>query len=193
VLAAGAGTRFGGAKQLARAGERTLVATAARRALASCPAGVVVVTGCHASAVECALRRIDVATVRNRRWRSGIAGSLRRGVEALGAAPAAVLVLLCDQAAVTAPDLQRLTVAWRTRPGCIAAARYGGGLGVPAIFPRRYWASLRRLRGDRGARSVIGAAATVTAVDLPSAAFDIDTAADLRALRAGLPAARAGV
>lgn len=184
VLAAGAGSRFGGAKQLVRSGGETLVAAAARRALACCPGGVVVVTGSHGRAVERALRGLPVAVVPNPRWRSGMAGSLRRGVDALGTAPAAAMVLLCDQAAVTESDLRRLASAWGARRPCIAAARYGGILGVPAIFPRRYWARLRLLRGDRGARGVIALAASVTVVDMPSAALDIDSAADLAAFRA---------
>jgi CTP:molybdopterin cytidylyltransferase MocA len=182
VLAAGAGRRFGGPKQLARAGGQPLVVRAVRHAMACCPAGVVVVTGSHAHRVAAALRGLPVRAVLNRRWRSGMAGSLRCGIEALDRAPDAVMVLLCDQAAVSAADLQRLAAAWRARPRAVAAAWYAEGLGVPAIFPRRYWSQLRRLQGDRGARQVIAAAASVTSVEMPAAALDVDSLADLALL-----------
>ena len=185
VLAAGAGRRFGATKQLAQSGGETLVARAARRALACCPAGVVVVTGSRATVVAWALGSLPVRIARNRHWRSGMAGSLRCGLAALGRAPTAALVLLCDQPAVSSADLRRLITAWQSRPHCVAAARYGAVLGVPAIFPRRYWAELRLLRGDRGARPVIAAAAGVTAVEMPSAALDVDTPADLVRLASG--------
>lgn len=182
ILAAGAGRRFGGPKQLALVGGQPLVAHVTRQALASCPAGVIVVTGSHARRVAGALRGLPAQVVLNRGWRSGMASSLRCGLEALGGAPSAALVLLGDQAAVTAADLRRLAAAWQRRPQHIAAASHSGVLGAPAIFPRRYWGRLRQLRGERGARQVIATAGSVTAVDMPCAALDVDTTADLARL-----------
>jgi CTP:molybdopterin cytidylyltransferase MocA len=137
----------------------------------------------------------------NRRWRSGMAASLQAGIAALGVSPGAALVLLCDQPGVTLSDLQRLVSGWRADSRCIAAARYGQVLGVPAIFPRRYWRDLMQLRGQRGARELIRAAAGVIAVDMPAASLDVDTVADLARLpaalkrrsRSGLPAGPRGV
>jgi CTP:molybdopterin cytidylyltransferase MocA len=179
VLAAGAGRRFGGGKQLARVGGEALVARMARIALDCCPAGVMVVTGSHADRVQWALRRLPVGIARNCEWRSGMAGSLRHGLASLGSRPAAVMILLSDQPAVSRVDLRRLAAAWRSRPSQVAAARYGTVVGVPAVFPRRYWSELRRLRGERGARQVIAAASGLSLVEMPSAALDVDRPGDL--------------
>jgi CTP:molybdopterin cytidylyltransferase MocA len=157
----------------------SLVAHAARIALDCCPAGVMVVTGGHADRVERALRGLPVGVAWNCEWRSGMAGSLRHGLVSLGSRPAAVLILLSDQPAVSSGDLRRLATAWRSRPYHVAAARYGTIVGVPAVFPRRYWSELRRLRGERGARQVIAAASGVSLVEMPSAAFDVDRPGDL--------------
>jgi CTP:molybdopterin cytidylyltransferase MocA len=42
---------------------------------------------------------------------------------------------------------------------------------------------LQALRGDEGARALLRAEAKLTTVDMPEAALDVDTPADLRRLR----------
>lgn len=182
VLAAGGASRFGGPKQLARIGAVSLVRRAAHLALLSCPAGVVVVTGAWAAAVEKELAGLPLRPCRNPRWRAGMAGSLRRGLDALPRAATACLVLLADQPLVDEADLRRLVAAWAEAPERVAAAAYDAIRGVPAIFPSAYWRQLRALRGDRGARAVIASLAQVTTVALQHAACDIDTLQDLDAV-----------
>lgn len=179
VLAAGAGRRFGGPKQLARISGEALVVRAVRQALACDPALVVAVTGAYRDAVEAVLHGCPVRLCHNENWPSGLAGSLIRGLETVESAANAALVLLSDQIGVTDADLRRLIRAWEGRPDRIAAARYSGSCAVPAIFPRHYWTELRALTGDLGARPVIAAQPDITAVDMPAAAFDVDTAGDL--------------
>ncbi len=188
VLAAGAGERFGGPKQVAQLDGVSLVARATRLALPLCPAGIVVVTGAHAEDVGAALSGLAARIAFNPDWRSGIAGSLRRGIQALPTGVSACLVMLCDQAAVDGEDLERLIAAWVAAPDRVAAARYAGGLGAPAIFPAAFWPELCVLGGDRGARTLIASLAGVSAVEMPHAAHDVDTRGDLEAMRgAGLP------
>ena len=95
----------------------------------------------------------------------------------------AVLLMLADQAAVTAEDLKRLAGAWRRQPEYIAAARYAVTTGVPAIFPRSTFLDLTSLRGDVGARVLLQRNPDrVVRVPMASAAIDIDTPEDLLAL-----------
>lgn len=178
VLAAGGARRFGAPKQLVLVGGRSLVETAAQLALDCCAAGVVVVSGAHAPAVEAAIGHLPVTVARNEAWQEGLASSLRRGVQAMPAHAEACLVLLCDQAAITAADLMRLVEAWQAFPQRMAAAGYAGTAGVPAIFPRAIWPALARLRGDQGARRLLAGAAALTVVAMPNAAVDVDTPAD---------------
>ena len=180
VLAAGAATRFGGPKQLARIGGSTLVVRAARLALGTCPAGVVIVTGAHAPAVEAGVADLPVGIVRNLQWSSGMAGSIRCGLDALPDA-AACLVLLCDQPEIDEADIGRLAQAWRATPDRVAAAQYAGTIGVPAIFPAASWPALRAIEGDHGAKGLLASLPAVTAVAMSHAALDVDTPADLAA------------
>ncbi len=182
ILAAGASTRFGSPKQAARIGGETMLALAVRRALVQCAGGVIVVTGANHEEVAPLLDELPVQIIRNRRWREGMGSSIRAGMEGVARHSAGVLLMLGDQPAVTVADLGRLIKSWQARPAAIAASRYAGSLGVPAIFPRQYWRQLHDLQGEGGAKQVIRAAQAVSAVNMQSAALDIDTKEQLKLL-----------
>jgi CTP:molybdopterin cytidylyltransferase MocA len=121
-----------------------------------------------------------VGIVVNRDWDSGMASSIRAGVERLPGSCAAVLTMLMDQPLIGVDALRRLVATWSARPKEIVAAQYDGGCGVPAIFPRWAFAELRQLRGDSGARLLLQRHADRTVgVPMPEAAVDIDTPEDL--------------
>jgi molybdenum cofactor cytidylyltransferase len=180
VLAAGASSRFGSAKQLVRVGGRPLLHTAVARAADVAGTAVTVVLGARAAELTPLLTHSAASVVINRSWREGIASSIRTGVARLPPSCTAVLLLLVDQAAVTGEDLKRLVGAWRRQPEHIVAARYGTTTGVPAIFPRSSFSDLQALRGDMGARALLQRNPDrVVRVPMPSAALDIDTPEDL--------------
>jgi len=147
VLAAGASTRFGSAKQLARVAGRPLLHTAVARAAEVAGSAVTIVLGARAAELTPLLTHSQASVVINREWREGMASSIRAGVARLPATCTAALLMLVDQAAVTAEDLKRLVSAWRRQPEYIVAARYGMTTGVPAIFPRSAFSDLAALRG----------------------------------------------
>ena len=149
-------------------------------------APLIVVVGAEPLRLRLALRRYACAArvAANSRWAGGLATSLRAGLEAVPRTAAAALILLVDQPRVDAAALGRLIAAWRKRPAKPAAASYSGRSGVPAVLPRRVWKNLRALRGDEGARTLLrGSGTAVTLVDMPEAALDIDTPADVARLR----------
>ena len=184
VLAAGGSLRLGRSKQLVRYRRRALLLNALDAAEAVAPGRVVVVLGADALRLRSLLKsnRSKIVVVANSRWREGLAGSLKAGLAAASPSARAVLVTLCDQPTVDAAALRRLVDAWRRRPNAAAAARYSGGIGVPAILPRSLWGQVRELEGDAGARSILRRSAAITAVDMPEAELDIDTADDLEKL-----------
>jgi len=183
VLAAGASTRFGSVKQLVRIGGRPLLHTVVSRACDVAGSAVTVVLGAHAADLAPLLTHTPASIVINRDWREGIASSIRAGITRVPSSCSAVLLMLADQAAVTAEDLKRLAGAWRRQPEYMAAARYGSVTGVPAIFPRSNFAELGALRGDQGARVLLQRNPDrVVRVPMASAAIDIDTPEDLLAL-----------
>lgn len=180
VLAAGAATRFGSPKQRARFDGQPLLRLMLGRAQELAGAGVSVVLGAHAAELTSLLAHSTASVLINRSWKEGIASSIRLGIERLPGSCAGALLLLADQVQVSATDLARLATVWRRQRNHAVAAQYGGGVGVPAIFPRNAFPALRQLRGDRGAQAWLAAHGDrVVAVPMPRAAMDIDTVEDL--------------
>jgi molybdenum cofactor cytidylyltransferase len=65
----------------------------------------------------------------------------------------------------------------------IAAARYGGRNGAPALFLREFFPALAALTGEDGARTLLNSEPDkVAGVDMPELAFDIDLPEDLAKL-----------
>jgi len=180
VLAAGASTRFGSPKQLARLNGRPLLHMAVTRATEIAGHAVTVVLGANAADLAPLLKHTTASIVINRDWSEGMGSSIRAGIAKVPAAAAGVLLMVADQPAVTADDLRRLAGAWRRQTDHVVAAIYGGTIGVPAIFPRTYFSALGELRGDRGARVLLARNPDrVIRVPMESAALDIDTPEDL--------------
>jgi molybdenum cofactor cytidylyltransferase len=181
LLAAGGSSRLGYPKQLLRDPVRPLLLRAVDAALTVAPDQVVVVVGAHALRMRSILSRNfgDLPVVCNGAWNQGISTSLRAGIGVLPQPARGALIMLTDQVRVDSRDLARLANEWRRQPSAAIAARYNGEIGVPAILPRRLWARLSELEGDRGAKALLEDDRT-RLVDMPSAAVDIDTAEDRR-------------
>ncbi|MGH7995200.1 MAG: nucleotidyltransferase family protein [Opitutaceae bacterium] len=183
VLAAGASLRMGRAKQLIEIDGLPLVARAAGAALEGGLWPVIVVVGANAAQVRPVLARLPVLIVENAAWPEGMASSLRAGVGALvqfSRSTDGVLAALCDQPGFTAATVGSLRAAQTASGRGIAAARYAGRIGAPALFGRRYYSALAALTGEKGARTLLLASIDdVVAVDLPELAPDLDTPADL--------------
>jgi molybdenum cofactor cytidylyltransferase len=180
VLAAGASGRFGSPKQLVRVDGRPLMHTVVSRSVEVAGHSTLVVLGANAAELAPLLRHTPATIVINRDWADGLASSIRAGVSSLPGFCTGVMLVLADQAAVTAEDLRRLAGTWRRQPDYIVAAQYGSTLGAPAIFPNAYFRALTELRGDRGASVLFHRNPDrVVRVPMDSAALDIDTPEDL--------------
>jgi len=180
VLAAGPATRFGSPKQLVRLAGTPIIHQAAARAATVAGHSVTIVLGAHAREVAPALRQSAATTVVNRDWEEGLASSIRTAVRTAPPRCDGLLLVLCDQVAVTTDDLRRLYVAWRRHPILIAAALYGGAPGLPAIFPRWAFSDLLELRGDRDPRLVLRRSVDrLVRVPMQNAGVELDTPEDL--------------
>lgn len=182
ILAAGESRRLGSPKQLLRMRGRSLLSLALLRAETLGHGRVIVVLGAGARRLRAHIRRgrQPAKIVYNPDWTRGMGSSLAAGIRALPRTADAALILLCDQPLVDIRALARLCTA-DIRRSAICASRYADRLGVPAIFPRRLFPLLSRLDSDKGARELLnhGSGYRIVAVDMPEAAFDIDTPADL--------------
>jgi molybdenum cofactor cytidylyltransferase len=185
LLAAGGSTRLGHSKQLLRWNGRSLLRRAAETALASGCHPVVVVLGAGADAHRAELEGLPVRDVENTRWREGMGGSLRLGMEALREEPSleAVVLMVCDQPAVDAEHLRALMRARQEQGRPVVASGYGGTVGVPALFDRSLFAELEALPASAGARPLLTKEpGRVAVVPLPGGELDVDTPEDVERL-----------
>lgn len=178
VLAAGASKRLGEPKQLVMLGGGTLLERAVRVAREAGCSPVVVVVGAEYVQVLANSVLGDAVPVINDKWEEGMASSIRLGVRTLefvAKNAEGVLLMTCDQPAITVKHLSRLMVRAEVK-----ASRYAGKNGVPAFFPKKYFDSLMELKGDAGARELLTEARYE---ELENGELDVDTLEDLKKAR----------
>lgn len=187
VLAAGAGSRFGGDKLLAPYKGRPLI-EAALANLAGTPVDeTVVVVGEGSERLREACEPYAVRVVANPDWARGQSTSVRAGLAACAGSPEtrAAVVLLADQPLVGSGAVERLVEAFEGGAK-VAVATYGGEPRNPVLFSREAWPLLlRELSGDEGARGFVRGHPELVeyvACDGVGNPADVDTREDLRRL-----------
>ncbi|WP_342744838.1 nucleotidyltransferase family protein [Isoptericola jiangsuensis] len=157
VLAAGAGTRFGGPKGLARtaAGEPWVARAVTMLAAGGCDDVLVAVGARRAEVAALVPSPAHVVTVPG--WADGLAATLRAGLAAAAARDGDALVVT----PVDTPDAPPVAVervlaaAVRVAPtptAVLARAVYGGRPGHPVVLGRDHWDGVvASLAGDTGA------------------------------------------
>jgi CTP:molybdopterin cytidylyltransferase MocA len=185
VLAAGAATRFGRPKQLAYLDGIPLLEHVLRTMTAAPVGRVVVVLGSAADEIAAAVDLHGADPIVCARWAEGQSASLACGLGELASCEA-VVVTLGDQPRVS-PDAIRRVIAGRNGASAVRAT-YGGEPGHPVLLERDLFSALRDVSGDKGARNLL---LSVPVRDVPcddlGGGEDVDTPAELDALRAGGP------
>ena len=161
VLAAGAGTRFGGPKQ------RLLLPRVLERLRETSVEDIVVVAGAYE--LEAEARVVECPG-----WERGPGASLRCGLAALGPETEAAVVVLADAPELAPETVERVLAAWRESEGDdLVAASYGGVRGHPLLLARALWDAVP----DEGLRAL--APLLVPCDDLGHPG-DVDRVEDLR-------------
>ena len=179
VLAAGASRRLGEAKQGVRVGADTLLERAVRVAVEAGLEPVLVVVSAGLVVENCLARVDGFRVVLNEAAEEGMASSIRAGVGAVREGQGGVdgvVVMACDQPAVTAEHLRELMAGGDE----VVGSGYAGRRGVPAYFPARVFGELMELRGDVGARQLLRGARCVVLAD---GELDVDTREELERAR----------
>jgi molybdenum cofactor cytidylyltransferase len=184
VLAAGLSRRMGRQKLLLELGGKPVVRWAVEGVLPHV-GDLIVVTGHDDAGVRAALNGLAVRFVVNPRPEDGQGTSIATGAAALAAGTEAALVVLGDQPRL-AVDIIPALLRERERTGkTIVAPVYQGTQGTPVLFAAAVFPELVRLKGDAGARAVVGAKPErVARVTIDAAMpLDVDTPDDYERLR----------
>ena len=181
VMAAGSASRFGSSKQLAEIDGTPLVQRALELAVLACGANTILVVGHDWKAVIAACDPLPGFFLRNDDYADGLGTSIAQAVRSVQHVARAIVVVLADQALITAAHLQALQTAWSGADDEIVATAFAGTTGAPVLFPRGCFGDLLTLGDDAGGRHLLADQRfTVRNVTFEPAAIDIDTPEDLR-------------
>ncbi len=189
MLAAGAGSRFGGGKLLAPFGGRPLIEATLSGLRGAAVDEIIVVVGKDAKELRSVCEPYGARVIENPDWARGMSTSVRAGLLACAPRARAAVVALADQPLVGAQAVARRVEAFEDGAK-VAVASYGGETRNPVLFAREVWTLLlRELSGDKGARVVLMRhPELVTEVPCDDVAdpTDVDTVEDLRHLEEGI-------
>ncbi len=183
LLAAGAGTRFGGGKLLAPLPDGTTVGVRAARSLRAAVDRALAVVRPEDEPLATALSSEGLEVVAFQRADEGMGASLAFGV---GQVPAASgwIVALADM-----PFVKLSTVVAVRRSleagGLVVAPSFRGSRGHPVGFGAPLFGHLVRLAGNEGARAILttfGSQVVLLECDDAGVLKDVDTLEDLRTL-----------
>ena len=184
LLAAGAGSRFGGDKLEALLGGM-MIGEHSARALAACQCDWhAAVCGQDGNTLVSMLESHGFARIENASTSAGLSHSLALGARHATHCDAdAMLVCLGDMPFVTTDHLDRLIATFASADGQACIASQNGQTRMPpAIFPKSRFPKLMALTGDQGARLLLRDAIGVPTD--PGLLADIDTQGDLAGLKA---------
>ena len=188
VLAAGAGSRFGGGKLLAPWGDSPLIEGALAAAFAAPVRGVHVVWGADPAVPEAAtafatrLGRLDrLRLTHSARHAEGLSASLATGVAGLPEDAAGVFIFLGDMPCIPVELASPMAEALAAGAEAVATT-FEGQRGHPVLFGRSLWPQLQALRGDKGAGQLLsGLGDRLRLIPSPNSGvlFDVDRVTDL--------------
>ncbi len=153
ILAAGAGSRFGGGKLLAPWRGGVLLDGAIAAAKSAPVQGVLGVIGADPR-VEHHLRANGIPVVEAADHAQGLSASLKAGIRALPPGATGVIVFLGDMPLVPHIILPPLAEAL-ARGARAAVPVFDGKIGNPAALAPALFPALLALEGDRGARALL--------------------------------------
>lgn len=180
ILAAGAATRFGSAKQLADIGGKVML----QHIIDSCrqlkSVDLYLVLGANTEEIQTRIKIDKTKIINNSEWQEGIGSSIRAATLELQDSYEGILFLAGDQPFISTNQLDQLINSWRESPDRICAAKYLDTVGIPAIFPRSMYSQLILLEGDLGAKKLLlENHDNMQLIEMPEAAIDIDRPEDL--------------
>lgn len=184
MLAAGAGTRFGGAKVLATLDGRPLLQLVLDTLADAGVDDIVVVLGTDADAVEALISWRGERRVLNPAPERGLATSVQAGMTALASESGAALIVLGDQPRLSAATIRSLLSAPSDPAHPVVVPRYERDRGRnPVLLRRAAFHLVDEVVGDRGLGPILAShPELVQEVAVTGSNPDVDTPEDLAVL-----------
>ena len=182
VLAAGASSRMCRSKQLLEIQGEPLLCRCVKVALTVSPENVIVILGANEKAHREIIEDLPIQIVSNHYWKTGLGSSIKTGLNYLlqsGADLDGVILIVCDQPALTSAHLQNLIQKFHEKKKPIIASAYGDSKGVPVLFGRSFFSNLLLMSDDQGAKKIVTQfPEQVEGIEFPKGEIDLDTETD---------------
>lgn len=182
VLAAGKSSRMKDIKQLLKINNKTLLEITLETAKNVFSKNIFCVLGANAEEIKKKTATEDINYIFNNNFEQGLSSSIVSGVNYIQKNHTqynAICILLADQPDVNTEYLNELLTNHQENKEKIIASIYGEKIGVPAIFPKKYFNKLLSLKGDKGAKELLNNNTLDILIVSPNKSFiDIDTPED---------------
>lgn len=179
ILAAGASTRMGSAKQVLPWKNKNLLQHVMDEIRSSGLEAIAVVLGAGRDKIESQIEFGEVDPVFNEQWEGGMASSIVAGMtHLLEKLPSmrGVLIALADQPLLDRHFYNQMRNMHTDNRNKIIASFYSGELGAPALFDKRFFDELMNLRGKQGAKALLRLHEShVIRISAGDKAIDLDT------------------
>jgi molybdenum cofactor cytidylyltransferase len=183
VLAAGKSSRMNGIKQLEKINNKTLLDITLEKLKNIFFDEIYCVLGANADKIKAEITSKNIQFIENLNYEKGLSSSIVSGIQYFKKKALkfdGIYILLADQPGIETAYLKSLLVLFKKHKDLIIASNYGNKLGVPAIFPKKYFPELLLIKGDKGAKEFINQRKNeVVYPESSTNFFDIDTKEDL--------------
>ena len=178
LLAAGSSKRYGDKNKLTEKFKGKYLIQHIRDTLLKVfdPCELLVVLGHDAKVIRNLINNKDIRIINNKKYKNGIGTSISLGIQHLDATVQGVMIIPADMPFISTEDLMKLEnefIAHNFKK--VVLPKYKYTIGNPVILPKSYFATLKNLKEDFGAKSQIKQSDIVEVDCDIGTVFDIDT------------------
>ncbi len=182
LLAAGCSKRYGDKNKLTEnfKGKRLIQHIIHTLLKVFDPCELLVILGHDSKVIKNLIENKDIRIVNNKKYKNGIGTSISLGIQHLDTTVQGVMIIPADMPLIAAEDLIKLEnefIAHKCKK--VVLPKYKYTIGNPVILPKSYFATLKNLKEDFGARSQIKNIDIVKVDCDIGTVFDIDTSKEL--------------
>ena len=137
---------------------------------------LLVILGHDSKVIKDLIDNKDIRIVNNKKYKNGIGTSISLGIQHLDTTVQGVMIIPADMPLISAEDLIKLEKEFIAH-NCkkVVLPKYKYSIGNPVILPKSYFATLKNLKEDFGAKSQIKENDIVKVDCDIGTVFDIDT------------------
>lgn len=184
ILAAGKSSRMNSIKQLEKIDGKTLLEITLNKIKSIYSSTIFCVLGANSDQIKSEINTKNIQFIKNDNFENGLSSSIVSGINYFKKKELnfdGVFILLADQPAIEITYLENMLHLFLENKDTIIASNYGLKLGVPVIFPKKYFSKLLLIKGDKGAKEFINNRIEKVLTPKQKTNFlDIDTKEDLQ-------------